>query len=177
RGDRAAAALSAAATILVPGLGVSFASINNDQFAILFPTAAIVVILRGLRIGVLSPRRTAVASVLSACGLLAKGTAIGPFVGAAVLVTFGAAEAGRFRRFLLFAIPGLAALLWWPLRYYLLTGHLNPLTWAIARWPLLSRVTAPDWSERMGALGSLLVACAAAIRHANLPPNRPLQIA
>ncbi len=144
---RDVAALAAAASLLVPQLAGTFATVNNDQFAALFGTLGFAAVAAGAAHGRAHRARTLVpATILLGLGCGSKAWVLGAIVAAAWLLVFHerASWSRRFRSLVVLGLgPLLVAAPWFAYRTMqagspLGTGAL------IARWPMYVRAVPPD---------------------------------
>jgi 4-amino-4-deoxy-L-arabinose transferase-like glycosyltransferase len=173
--DRPLAALAAAAVILVPGFSAIFATINNDQFAVLFSTAAAAVLLSAGDPARLRTGRALAAGVLGACALLSKTSAIGAIAGCAVWVAFSGP--GRLKRLAAFLLPGALALGWFYARTWSIIGHLDIGRAAGEARADLLRNVAPDASGNADALAQLAMSLFGSVGGDAIAPGRLLVLA
>lgn len=157
--DRSGTALLAAAlVVLVPQFGAIFATVNNDQFAVLFGTLGFAVLARGAAAGRLhtTPRLLA-AGVCYAAGFLSKLHVAGPFVAGLVLV-WGWTPRPPGRRLRALALMGLLPLVaagTWVGLQMMANGSPHALEAAARHHPGLLRVTPPDGPALLNVVGRL----------------------
>jgi hypothetical protein len=141
------AALAAAASLLVPQLAGTFATVNNDQFSALFAAAGFgVVAVATHRGNAHDSRPLLLAALLFGIGFLSKLWILGGFAATAWLLAFHTpvSWSRRIRSVVLLGSGPLFIGGWWLVKRTLASGSPLGTELQVTTWPAFLRGVAPD---------------------------------